>query len=87
LGEAGDGVDVTPVAWAAVGGGAGRSGDGGGKELELKTGISIGLVAWAAVGCSDGGSSEVGGKEIVLGAGAGEEWSWVPHVGVWGCRG
>ncbi len=71
MGEASDGVDVAPVALAAVGGGTGQSGDGGGKEMEL--GASNGLVAWAAVGGGDGGSSEVGCEEMVHGAGAGEE--------------
>ncbi len=35
MGEAGDGVDVAPVAWAAVGVGVGRSGDDGGEDAEL----------------------------------------------------
>jgi hypothetical protein len=86
LGEAGDGVDVTPVAWAAVGVGVGRSGDDG-QEAELGAGISNSPIAWAAIGGGEGGLDEVGSEEMKLGAGAGEEWSGVPHVGVGGCCG
>ncbi len=82
MGEAS--VDVTPVAWAAVGIGVGRSGDDGSEEAELGAGISNGPVARATVDGSEGGSDEVSGKDMELGAGAGEEWSGVPHVGVGG---
>jgi hypothetical protein len=83
LGEAGNGLDITPVAWAAVGVGVGRSGDDG-EEVELGAGISNGPIAWAAIGGGEGGSNEVGNEEMELGAGAGEEWSGVPHGSVGG---
>ncbi len=82
MGEAG--VDVAPVAWAAVGIGVGRSGDDGGEEVELGAGISNSPVARVAVGGSEGGSDEVSGEEMELGAVAGEGWSGVPHAGVGG---
>jgi hypothetical protein len=43
--------------------------------------------AEAADSGNEGGSSSVGGEEIIAGAGAGEERSGVPHVGVGRCCG
>ncbi len=84
MGKAGDGVDVAPVTWAAVGVSVRRSGEDGGEDAELRAGISNCPVAWTAIGSGEGHLDEVGSKEMELGACAGEEWSWVPHVGVGG---
>ncbi len=52
-----------------------------GGSGEAGAGADVALIASAAVG------SGKGFEEMVLGAGAGEEWSRVPHVSVGGrCR-